>query len=67
MAACLATLVMVAKYPQAGKCKTRLAVGIGADAAAAFARAALCDLLEVPCLLSRSGHADCGHYDSGHL
>ena len=41
----MATLVMVAKYPAPSKCKTRLAAGIGADGAAAFARAALCDLL----------------------
>ncbi len=41
-----ATLIMVAKYPQPNKCKTRLAARIGADGAAAFARAALCDLLE---------------------
>ena len=40
------TLIMVAKYPQPNKCKTRLAARIGADGAAAFARAALCDLLE---------------------
>ena len=42
----MATLIMVAKYPQPNKCKTRLAAGIGADGAAAFARVALCDLLE---------------------
>jgi hypothetical protein len=41
-----ATLVMVAKYPEPSKCKTRLAAGIGPEAAAAFALAALCDLLE---------------------
>ena len=42
----MATLIMVAKYPQPGRCKTRLAAGLGTDGAAAFARAALCDLLE---------------------
>ena len=42
----MATLILVAKYPQPHKCKTRLAAGIGADEAAAFARAALCDLVE---------------------
>ena len=46
MSLVMATLVMVAKYPQPGKCKTRLAAGIGDMKAAAFARAALCDLLE---------------------
>mmetsp|Transcript_28013 Transcript_28013/g.66239 ORF Transcript_28013/g.66239 Transcript_28013/m.66239 type:complete len:253 (+) Transcript_28013:54-812(+) len=40
------TLVMVAKFPTPGKSKTRLAQGVGAEQAASFASACLCDLLD---------------------
>eukprot|EP00960_Hanusia_phi_P067998 766748-Hanusia_phi.AAC.19 len=41
-----ATLVMVAKYPAPGRCKSRLAKDIGDVAAAEFARSSLLDLIE---------------------
>jgi glycosyltransferase A (GT-A) superfamily protein (DUF2064 family) len=39
-------LVMVAKYPTAGKCKTRLSKATGSDYAAEFAMCATKDLVE---------------------
>jgi glycosyltransferase A (GT-A) superfamily protein (DUF2064 family) len=39
-------LLMVAKYPTAGKCKTRLSRTTGADYAAEFAMCATKDLVE---------------------
>lgn len=50
------TLIMVAKYPTPGRCKTRLALATSADFAVEFAMCAIQDLIERLARFPESSH-----------